>query len=77
MKVLSYRILLRPEPEGGYTVSVPSLPGCITYGQSVEEARQMAQEAIELYLETLLEDGAEVPSDDQTLEYTLLVSAHA
>ncbi len=77
MKVLSYRILLRPEPEGGYTVTVPSLPGCITYGQSVDEARQMAQEAIELYLETLREDGDEAPSDDQTLEYTLLVSAHA
>ena len=32
MKVLNYRILLRKEPEGGYTVMVPSLPGCVTYG---------------------------------------------
>ncbi len=77
MKVLSYRILLRPEPEGGYTVTVPSLPGCITYGQTVDEARRMAEEAIELYLETLREDGDEVPSDDQTLEYTLLVPTRA
>jgi len=34
MSVLSYRILLRKEPEGGYTVIVPSLPGCVTYGDT-------------------------------------------
>ena len=34
----SYRILVRKEPEGGYTVIVPSLPGCITYGETIEEA---------------------------------------
>ena len=38
MKVLSYRIILRKEPEGAYTVIVPSLPGCITYGDTIEEA---------------------------------------
>ena len=50
MKVLSYRILLRQEPEGGYTVIVPSLPGCVTYGDTVEEAIEMTKEAIELYI---------------------------
>ena len=49
MKQLNYRILLRKEPEGGYTVIVPSLPGCITFGDSIEEAIKMAKEAIELY----------------------------
>ncbi len=48
MKPLSYRILLRKEPEGGYTVMVPSLPGCITYGDTIEEAIKMAKEAIGL-----------------------------
>jgi len=38
MKVLNYRILLRKEPEGGYTVMVPSLPGCVTYGETIEES---------------------------------------
>lgn len=38
-KELSFRIVLRPEPEGGYTVIVPSLPGCITFGETVEEAK--------------------------------------
>jgi antitoxin HicB len=57
MNALSYRILLRKEPEGGYTVTVPSLPGCMTYGGTVEEAVKMAQEAIEVYLESLREHG--------------------
>jgi predicted RNase H-like HicB family nuclease len=52
---LSYRILLRKEPEGGYTVTVPSLPGCITYGDTIEDAKKMAKEAIELYIESLRE----------------------
>ena len=53
MKVLNYRILLRKESEGGYTVTVPSLPGCVTYGATLEEARAMAKEAVELHLESL------------------------
>lgn len=59
MKVLNFRILLRKEPEGGYTVIVPSLPGCITYGDTIEEAKEMAKEAIELYLESLETHGEE------------------
>ena len=77
MKVLSYRILLRNEPEGGYTVIVPSLPGCVTYGDTVEEAIEMAKEAIVLYLESLKEHGEEIPTEARTLEYTLVVEAHA
>ena len=38
----SYTVLLRPEPEGGYTVTCPALPGLVTYGESLEEARAMA-----------------------------------
>ena len=61
MKTLLYRVLLRPEPEGGYTVTVPSLPGCIPYGADVDEAMVMAREAIELYIESLVANGEEVP----------------
>ena len=75
MSTLSYRILLRKEPAGGYTVIVPSLPGCVTYGDSVEEALAMAKEAIALYLESLREHGEEIPTDNATLEYTLTVEA--
>lgn len=47
----TYRINLRKEEEGGYTVLVPSLLGCITNGETVDEAIEMAKEAIELYVE--------------------------
>jgi len=77
MKVLNYRILLRKEPEGGYTVIVPSLPGCVTYGDTIEEAIEMAREAIELYAESLKKHGEEMPTEEGTLEYTLTVEAHA
>ena len=50
----TYKILLHIEPEGGFTVTVPALPGCITYGENLTEAIQMAKEAIELYIEVLL-----------------------
>lgn len=73
MKVLSYRILLRKEPEEGYTVIAPSLPGCVTYGETIEEAIAMASEAIELYLESLREHGEDIPTEEATLEYTLTV----
>jgi antitoxin HicB len=52
MKILNYRILLRKEAEGGYTVIVPSLPGCITFGITMDAAIAMAREAIKLYLES-------------------------
>lgn len=67
MKVLNYRIMLRKEPEGGYTVTVPSLPGCITYGETIEEAIEMAKEAIELYIESLKEHGKEMPTEEGSL----------
>ena len=60
MRILNYRILLRKEPEGGYTVIVPSLPGCVTYGDTIEDAINMAREAIDLYLESLREHGEEI-----------------
>lgn len=68
---LSYRILLREEPEGGYTVTVPTLPGCITYGETIHEAIAMAHEAIALYLESLRAHGEDIPTEEGTLEYTV------
>ena len=45
------KVVFEPSDEGGYTVYVPALPGCISEGDSLEEARDMIREAIELYLE--------------------------
>lgn len=74
---MSYRVMLRKEPEGGYTVMVPSLPGCVTYGETIEQAIEMAKEAIELYIESLKEHNEEIPTEEKTLEYTLMVEAYA
>jgi predicted RNase H-like HicB family nuclease len=71
IKELSFRIVLRPEPEGGYTVVVPSLPGCITYGETVEEAKEMARDAIEAYLKSVEKHGEEILDDSNTFEDVL------
>jgi predicted RNase H-like HicB family nuclease len=73
MDVRIYRILLKPEPEGGYKVLVPALPGCITYGETIEEARAMATEAIALYVEELQARNEEISDDNDTLEYSNLL----
>ncbi len=61
-------------------MTVPSLPGCVTYGDSIEEAVEMAKEAIELYLESLRGHGEEVQTEEgilEILEYSLMVEAYA
>lgn len=73
----NYKILLRPEPEGGFTVIVPILPGCITYGSTLTEAKEMAKEAIELYLESLTAHNEPIQNDNETFEYNLLVESYA
>lgn len=71
----TYRVLLTPEPEGGFTVTVPALPGCITYGDSIDHSMAMAKEAIELYVETLKAEGDPVPDDSKTFEYSLVLAS--
>jgi len=59
-----YTIILDPDVEGhGFTVTVPALPGCITEGETREEAIANAREAILLYLESLMADGEPLPDD--------------
>lgn len=55
MKQYKLSILLTPEDEGGYSVTVPELPGCFTQGETIEEAIDMAKEAICVYVESLNE----------------------
>lgn len=50
------KVVLEPSEEGGYTVYVPALPGCISEGETEAEALQNIQEAIELYLEVVEDD---------------------
>ena len=60
MDTLNYRMVFREEDEGGFAVTVPDLPGCVTFGETLEEAMEMIKEAIELYLESLQAHGEEI-----------------
>jgi predicted RNase H-like HicB family nuclease len=61
------KIILEPSEEGGYTAVVPSLPGCISEGNSKEEALKNIKEAVELYLEPI-EDDEIFPANSEIIE---------
>jgi predicted RNase H-like HicB family nuclease len=61
---MRYTIVLTPDLEdGGYTVEVPALPGCVTQGETMEEAIANAREAIALHVAVLMAHGDPVPAD--------------
>jgi predicted RNase H-like HicB family nuclease len=64
---IRFNIVLRPEPEGGFTAMVPALPGCVTYGRTLGEARKMIKDAISGYIESLKKHKEPIPTDDETL----------
>jgi antitoxin HicB len=66
-----YNIMLRPEPKGGFTAIVPALPGCVTSGRTLAEARKMAKDAITGYIESLKKHKEPIPTDDETLVTSL------
>lgn len=73
-KPKTYRIILRKEPEGVYTAFVPSLPGCITWGDTIDEAISMAKEAVQGYIAVLEEEKELIPDDNETLEYSFQIA---
>jgi predicted RNase H-like HicB family nuclease len=64
MLPMNLRIVLEPSDEGGYSADVPALPGCISEGDTVEEAMANVREAITLYLEPLDDDLAGVEGSE-------------
>ncbi|MCO5163176.1 MAG: type II toxin-antitoxin system HicB family antitoxin [Mesorhizobium sp.] len=58
---MKLRIVLEPSPEGGFTVFVPSLPGCVSEGDTRDEAMRNIREAVELYLEEVDDDRIAAP----------------
>jgi predicted RNase H-like HicB family nuclease len=64
------KAIVHPAEEGGYWAEVPSLPGCLTQGESIEELRENLQEAIELYLEATNPESTEDKAD-QILEFAV------
>ncbi len=67
----TFNIVFRSEPEGGYTAFVPSLPGCISYGKTLPEAKEMIKESMDLYIETVNESEDSIIDDSKTFISTL------
>jgi|WetSurMetagenome_2_1015567.scaffolds.fasta_scaffold245375_2 antitoxin HicB len=69
MRILSYRVIIQKDGDG-YHGSVPALPGCHTFGESIEDVRRNVKEAITGWIETTKSQGWDVPEDEtiETLE---------
>ena len=59
---------LQTEPEGGYTISVPSLPGCVSYGSTFEEAMEMVKDAMVGWLAVAREEGMPIPEQFEAIQ---------
>lgn len=71
--VHEYTVIYHPADEGGYTVSVPSLPGCVSEGDTLEEARVMIHDAIRGYIEVLLKDGEVIPTEPHLIQEKVII----
>lgn len=60
---MEYTVIVHTAEEGGYWVEVPALPGCFSQGETIDEAMKNVREAIELHVESLKEDGQQIPQD--------------
>ena len=68
-RVLEYNAIFTPEETGGYSVIVPDLPGCVSQGETFEEAKRNIQEAIELYLEDVDEELYQVTPEESSKQF--------
>lgn len=66
MENFHYHLIFHPEPEGGFTVIVPALPGCVTYGKTLTKAKKMAGDAISAYLVSLQKHNEPIPTDNES-----------
>ena len=64
MKQYQFEVIFTAQEEGGFTAEVPDLPGCVSEGETLEEAELNIKEAIELYVETLEARGLPLPERD-------------
>lgn len=61
---MKYTVILQRESDGGYVVTVPALPGCVSQGDSRQEALKNIEEAIEVYIEDVKAAGEPVPAEE-------------
>ena len=64
---MQYSVVVHNAEEGGFWTDVPALPGCYSQGESVDESLQNVTEAIELYLESLRDEGRDAPLDAEVV----------
>ena len=62
--IRTYTFVFQPEPEGGYTVTCPALPGLVTYGDTLDQAKSMALDAMDGLIDVMLEMGEPIPESD-------------
>jgi len=60
-----YTVVLSPEPEGGFTITVPALPGYVGFAETEPEALTLAEEGIRFHIESLVEEGQPVPEETE------------
>lgn len=68
LRSYSYSVFYEKAEEGGYVASVPALPGCHTQGETIEETQRNVQEAIALYLESLVAHGEPIPEEGPSFQ---------
>lgn len=68
MKKLTYFAVMEPAEDGGYGVSFPDLPGCISYGKSLTEAQEMAEEALGLHIYSMEQANENLPMPSQQID---------
>ncbi len=74
---MTYTVVLFREPDGRYSISVPALKGCHTWGDTVPDALENVREAIASYLEVLREDGEPIPADPSTVNVDMTETSEA
>lgn len=73
LKKYQYTVFFEPQ-EGGYNVIVPAIPEICTFGESLQEARAMAEDAIRCYLESALKNGEPIPEDTEPTKERVAVT---
>lgn len=74
-QVYQFTAIFELNENGGYTVTVPALPGLVTEGDSLEDARRMAEDAIRCYIEGLKKSGDTVPEESEIAQVRVTVKA--
>ena len=64
-KILSYNAIFTPNEQKGFNVSFPDFPGCVTFGNSFEDAKKYAKEALELWIEELNQNKTDIPEESE------------